>query len=54
MVAALTPIRERAAELSSNPKEVDALLDAGAAKARTVARATIHEVKSRMGLPEAK
>lgn len=54
MVTALAPIRERVAELSANPSEVDAILDAGAAKARTIARQTIHEVKTRMGLPEAR
>jgi tryptophanyl-tRNA synthetase len=54
MVTALAPIRERSAELNANPKEVDALLDAGAAKASKIAKQTIHEVKTMMGLPEAK
>ncbi len=53
LVADLAPIRERAAALAANPGEVDALLDAGATKARAVARETMHDVKSRMGLPEA-
>lgn len=53
MVAELAPIRERAAALGANPGEVDAILAAGAAKARTMARTTIHDVKVRMGLPEA-
>jgi tryptophanyl-tRNA synthetase len=52
MVAELAPIRARSAELSANPKEVDALLGEGVTKATRVARQTIHEVKSRMGLPE--
>ncbi|MDQ8165718.1 MAG: tryptophan--tRNA ligase [Gemmatimonadota bacterium] len=53
LIADLAPIRERAAALAANPAEVDALLDAGASKARVVARQTMHEVKARMGLPEA-
>jgi tryptophanyl-tRNA synthetase len=53
LVAELAPIRERATALNANPARVDALLDAGARKARDVARATMHEVKTRMGLPEA-
>jgi tryptophanyl-tRNA synthetase len=52
MVAELAPIRARSAELSANPKEVDALLGEGVVKATRVARETMHEVKSRMGLPE--
>jgi len=53
LIAELAPIRERAAALAANPAEVDALLDAGAAKARVVARQTMHDVKVQMGLPEA-
>ena len=51
MVAELTPIRERAAELEANPGRVKAALDAGAAKARVIAKQTITETKERMGLP---
>lgn len=53
MVAELTPIRERAAELASAPSQVTALLDAGAQKARAVAQETIGAVKDLMGLPRA-
>ncbi len=51
MVAELTPIRERAAEFEANPGRVKAVLDAGATKARVVAKQTIEETKTRMGLP---
>lgn len=51
VVAELTPIRERAKELQSNPRAVSGALEAGAEKARTVARRTIRTVKERMGLP---
>lgn len=54
IVAELAPIRERAAELQSRPALVTETLDAGAAKARTVARETIREVKEQMGLPLAR
>jgi tryptophanyl-tRNA synthetase len=46
----LTPIRTRAQELAANPALVDAALDAGAEKARTVARQTMKDVKARMGM----
>lgn len=51
MVAELTPIREKAAEFETNPGRVKAVLDAGATKARVVAKQTIEETKTRMGLP---
>jgi tryptophanyl-tRNA synthetase len=50
LVSELTPIREKARELHAHPERVTAALDAGAAKARAVARRTITDVKSRMGL----
>ncbi len=50
MVAELTPIRERAAELSAAPRRVDELLADGAGRARAVARRTMATVKQRMGL----
>jgi tryptophanyl-tRNA synthetase len=56
MIAELTPIRERAAALRADPARVDKVLRDGAARARAVARATLTEVKRRMGffsLPEA-
>jgi tryptophanyl-tRNA synthetase len=51
IVKELTPIRERAAELKANPARVDEALEAGAVKARTVARETMAHVKEAMGLP---
>lgn len=54
MVAELAPIRERAAALTADPSRVTAQLDAGAEKARLVARRTLGEVKERMGLPGAR
>jgi tryptophanyl-tRNA synthetase len=49
MIAALTPIRERAAALRADPARVDQVLRDGAARASAVARATLSEVKRRMG-----
>ena len=51
IVNELAPIRERARELQSNPARVTETLEAGAAKARGVARTTIRHVKEMMGLP---
>jgi tryptophanyl-tRNA synthetase len=50
MVAELTPIRRRAAELRNAPDEVAAALDQGTARAAVVARKTVREAKDRMGL----
>ncbi|HEX9394278.1 MAG TPA: tryptophan--tRNA ligase [Gemmatimonadales bacterium] len=52
MIAALTPIRERAAELQAKPQRVRDVLRAGAAKARALAQRTIAEVRRRMGFLE--
>jgi tryptophanyl-tRNA synthetase len=49
MIAALAPIRERAAALRADPGRVDKVLRDGAARASAVARATLTEVKRRMG-----
>ena len=49
MIAALAPIRERAAELRAHPDRVRDLLLAGAGKARAVASRTLAEVRSAMG-----
>ena len=49
MIAALTPIRERAQELRARPQRVMEILRAGAAKARAVARLTMTQVRRRMG-----
>jgi tryptophanyl-tRNA synthetase len=51
MVNELTPIREKAKELQANPVQVKATLEAGAVKARAVARETIRQVKEKMSLP---
>ena len=51
IVNELAPIRERAKELQANPARVAATLEAGAEKARAVARRTIRHVKEQMGLP---
>ena len=50
VVEALAPIRERALELLDDPKELDALLESGAEKARAVARPTLSDAATKMGL----
>jgi len=50
MVAELTPIRERAAELKDDPSLVKDALASGAVRARKIARDTMSTVKERMGL----
>ena len=50
VVEGLSPIRNRTLELLDNPKELDALLEAGAEKARAVARPVLRDAASRMGL----
>ncbi len=50
MIARLTPIRERAAELQATPRRVHEILRAGAERARVIARRTIAAVRQRMGL----
>ncbi|MGO2052469.1 tryptophan--tRNA ligase [Glutamicibacter sp. 287] len=49
VVERLTPIRERTLALLDDPAELDRLLLAGAAKARTVASATITDVYEKVG-----
>ncbi|HEV8398387.1 MAG TPA: tryptophan--tRNA ligase [Gemmatimonadales bacterium] len=49
MIAALTPIRERADALKRDPRGLMDRLRAGAAKASALARVTIAEVRERMG-----
>jgi tryptophanyl-tRNA synthetase len=44
------PFRERAARFRADPGEVRRILDQGADKARTIASATLEEVRGRMGL----
>src|SRR5712691_3739357 len=50
MIAALTAMRERAAALRAEPRRVREVLQAGATKARALARQTMAEVRRRMGL----
>jgi tryptophanyl-tRNA synthetase len=52
MIAALTPIRERAQALEAEPGRVRATLRSGAAKARVLARRTLSQVRRRMGFLE--
>src|SRR5882762_3976457 len=52
MIAALTPIRERAQVLQAEPRKVTDLLRAGAAKARAIARRTMSQVRRQMGFLE--
>lgn len=49
MVAALAPIRERAAELAAAPERLETILADGAATARRLAQETMREVRDRMG-----
>ncbi len=48
--AELAPVRDRAAALAADPSAVDDALEAGAAKARAVAGATMAQVREAMGL----
>ena len=50
MAASLAPVRERARECRDHPEQVWEILAAGAARARSIARETIAEVRERMGL----
>ena len=46
----LVPIRARARDIAANPKKMSDDLRAGADHARSVAQATMKEVKQKMGL----
>jgi tryptophanyl-tRNA synthetase len=46
----LAPIRGRAREIAAQPKKMSEALEAGAERARTIARQTMGEVKTKMGL----
>ncbi|MBT8494940.1 MAG: tryptophan--tRNA ligase [Deltaproteobacteria bacterium] len=46
----LTPIRKRREELSAEPEQVQQLLSAGAAKARSTANKTMEQVRKKLGL----
>jgi tryptophanyl-tRNA synthetase len=49
VIEALRPIRERYHELIADPGELDALLAAGAERARAVAEPKVREVKRKVG-----
>jgi tryptophanyl-tRNA synthetase len=50
VVESLSPIRERTLELLDDPRELDEVLEAGAEKARRVARSTLHDAWAKLGL----
>ncbi len=50
VVEGLSPIRERAQALLDDPRELDEILDAGAERARQVARQTLHRAWAKLGL----
>jgi tryptophanyl-tRNA synthetase len=50
IVESLAPIRERTLELLDDPRELDEVLEAGAEKARGVARSTLHDAWAKLGL----
>lgn len=50
MIAALAPVRERAAELRAHPERVREVLGDGAARCRALAEATLVEARQVMGL----
>ena len=50
VVESLTPIRARTLELLDNPRELDEVLEAGAERARDVARYTLHDTWAKLGL----
>jgi tryptophanyl-tRNA synthetase len=46
----LRPLQERYRELTADPVHLDRIMEEGAAKARPMARETLHLVKERVGL----
>jgi tryptophanyl-tRNA synthetase len=50
VVESLSPIRERTLELFDDPRELDEVLEAGAEKARGVARSTLRDAWAKLGL----
>src|SRR5215210_6622235 len=50
VVDVLSPIREQTLELMDDPRELDEVLEAGAEKARGVARSTLHDAWAKLGL----
>ncbi|WP_299426335.1 tryptophan--tRNA ligase [uncultured Meiothermus sp.] len=54
MMKTLRPIRERAEQLRANPEQVLDALEDGATRARTIAGATLEEVREKFGLLKAR
>jgi tryptophanyl-tRNA synthetase len=50
VVATLTPVRDRYLKLADDPRQVQAALRTGAARARTMARAKVDQAKAAIGL----
>ncbi|MDQ3921254.1 MAG: tryptophan--tRNA ligase, partial [Actinomycetota bacterium] len=50
VVEGLSPVREKAYALLDNPRELDEILDAGAERAREVARPILYSAWAKMGL----
>ncbi|MBV9454816.1 MAG: tryptophan--tRNA ligase [Rubrobacter sp.] len=50
VVEGLSPVREKAYALLNNPRELDEILEAGAQRAREVARPILHSAWTKMGL----
>jgi len=48
--AHFAPLRAKRAELAANPEYVEGVLQAGAAKARKLARETLHKARHAVGL----
>jgi hypothetical protein len=51
MIRRIEPVRDRIEAHLSHPKEIEAVLKDGSARARTVAAATMVEVRDAMHLP---
>ena len=50
IIAHLSPIQKKYAEISKNPKKIEKILKDGSERARAVAQKTMREVKSKIGL----
>jgi len=54
MIGWLAPVRERYHELRGDEAELEGILEAGADKARTIARGTLADVRDAMGVGPAR
>jgi tryptophanyl-tRNA synthetase len=54
VTSTLGPIRDRYEELAANPGHIEAVLEDGATRARTIAQATMEEVREKMGVGPAR